>query len=62
VTSRSLAPTALYGAGLRAASRGSTHGWWVRYADGSTRPLALADWVMPVWQALGLSVHERPGI
>jgi SAM-dependent methyltransferase len=34
----------LYQDGLRAAGRGAAAGWRVRYADGTCRPLALADW------------------
>jgi SAM-dependent methyltransferase len=34
----------VYEDGLRAAVRGRAAGWRVRYADGTSRPLALADW------------------
>jgi SAM-dependent methyltransferase len=34
----------VYEDGLRAAVRGAAAGWLVRYADGSCRPLALAEW------------------
>jgi SAM-dependent methyltransferase len=34
----------VYQDGLRAAVRGAAAGWRVRYADGTCRPLALADW------------------
>ena len=37
-------PVDMYQDGLRAAARGRSGGWRVRYGDGSARPLALAAW------------------
>jgi SAM-dependent methyltransferase len=40
----SLGPVEVYEAGLRAAERGSTEGWRVRYADGGASELPLRAW------------------
>jgi len=40
----SVPPVEVYEAGLRAAQRGRTEGWRVRYADGGTADLPLGTW------------------